>query len=510
MRKNSAYIGVGFLLIIFLVFLIRGGVFLDPDFGWHLRMGEIIRASGIAKSDPLSYTMPTFGFVDHEWLTNVSISYIYSFFGMWGLAASFSLLAFLAVVFSLKKGKVKIADKFHDRIGINKFVPNIVTLLSVSVLLPFFGVRPQVLSWFFLGLVLWLLFKKWVNSKWRFAMPILILIWTNMHGSFVIGVSVLSLFLFIKLVRTRKLEFSEISVLVASFTVTFLNPYGVRLWGEIWMQITDTSLRFSISEWMPAILMVDFSFISLLVLSVSLIYRYRSKFANEELALFFLVLFSAILSRRHVPLWVIVALPMTTACLNYFYDEVKLIKQAKERLRKVYIYAWVGTLVIFSSQAFFSLRSSYLLTEEKYYPASAVTYLKAETQEGNIFSEYGWGGYLNWKLPQKRVFIDGRMPSWRWDKNPEGELGYAFDTYTKLLEGYIDYKEVFNNFKVDTVLWPKVVARGTIDKLAERIENFFVKEGIEKEEFDFLEQLEKDGWEKVYEDSVSVIFRKPN
>lgn len=508
MRKNSVYLGVGFLLIIFLVFLIRGGVFLDPDFGWHLRMGEIIRVSGIPKTDPLSYTMPTFDFVDHEWLTNVLIFYTYSFSGMWGLALWFSLLAFLAVGVSLIR-RVKITDKFHQRIAINKFIPNIVTLLSASVLLPFFGVRPQVLSWLFLGLFLWLLFKKWVNNKWRLAIPILILIWTNAHGSFVIGVGVLSLFIFIKSVRRKRFEFSEIVVLVASLAVTFINPYGVKLWGEVWMQLSDTSLRWSISEWMPAILMVDFSFISLLVLSISLIYRYRSKFTIEELVLFFLVLFSAILSRRHVPLWVIVGLPMTTACLNYFYDEVKVIKQGKERFRKVYIYAWFGTLVIFSSQAFFSLRSAYLLTEDKYYPSRAVAYLKTEIPAGNIFSEYGWGGYLNWKLPQKRVFIDGRMPSWKWKKPAEGELGNVFDTYAKLLEGKIDYKEVFNNFKVDTVLWPKVVAKGAIDILAEKIENLFVKDD-EKEEFVFLEQLGKDGWEIVYEDTVSVIYRETN
>ena len=504
MRKNSVFIGVGFLLIIFVIFLIRGGVFLDPDFGWHLRVGEIIQESGFPKTDPLSFTMPTFGFVDHEWLTNISISYIYSIFGMWGLAVCFSLFAVLAVGASL----TRVADKFHQRIAINKFIPNIVTLLSFSVLLPFFGVRPQVLSWFFLAIILWILFKKWNYLKARFAVVPLILLWTNMHGSFVIGVGVLFLVLFLKLVRTRKIEFSEIVVLPASLAVTFLNPYGVRLWGEVWMQFSDTSLRWNISEWMPAILMVDFSFISLLVFSVSLIYRYRSKFTIEELSLFFLVLFSAILSRRHVPLWVIVALPMATACLNYFYDEVKLIKQAKGRLRKIYIYAWFGTLVIFSSQAFFSLRSAYLLTEDKYYPSRAVAYLKAEMPEGNIFSEYGWGGYLIWKLPEKRVFIDGRMPSWRWDKNPEGELGNAFDTYTKLLGGKIDYKEIFNNFNVDTVLWPKVVAKGAIDILAEKIENFFVKDD-EKEKFDFLEQLEKDGWEIIYEDSVSAIYRKP-
>jgi hypothetical protein len=29
---------------------------------------------------------------------------------------------------------------------------------------------------------------------------------------------------------------------------------------------------------------------------------------------------------------------------------------------------------------------------------------------GNIFNNYGWGGYLIWTIPEKKLFIDGRLP----------------------------------------------------------------------------------------------------
>ena len=47
------------------------------------------------------------------------------------------------------------------------------------------------------------------------------------------------------------------------------------------------------------------------------------------------------------------------------------------------------------------------------YPLGAVKYLHENPIEGNMFNEYNWGGFLIWQYPEKKVFIDGRMPSWK-------------------------------------------------------------------------------------------------
>lgn len=47
------------VLVIGGVFWLRGTIFLDPDFGWHVRMGEEILARGI-----LSTYLTTFEIVD--------------------------------------------------------------------------------------------------------------------------------------------------------------------------------------------------------------------------------------------------------------------------------------------------------------------------------------------------------------------------------------------------------------------------------------------------------------
>jgi hypothetical protein len=48
------------------------------------------------------------------------------------------------------------------------------------------------------------------------------------------------------------------------------------------------------------------------------------------------------------------------------------------------------------------------LNEERY-PIEIVDHIKAGNIHGNLFNQYGWGGFLLWALPDQKVFIDGRM-----------------------------------------------------------------------------------------------------
>src|SRR3990172_1739641 len=88
--KNKQFFLVTFLIFSF--FLLKSFYFHDPDFGWHIKMGELILTHGIPAKAPFSYTMPSFPFVDHEWFTNVLIYILYENMGWLGLSFIFSLL----------------------------------------------------------------------------------------------------------------------------------------------------------------------------------------------------------------------------------------------------------------------------------------------------------------------------------------------------------------------------------------------------------------------------------
>jgi hypothetical protein len=55
----------------------------------------------------------------------------------------------------------------------------------------------------------------------------------------------------------------------------------------------------------------------------------------------------------------------------------------------------------------FSIATAPYAPDESRYPIAARDQLKATT--GNLLNEYDWGGFLIWRVPERPVFIDGRL-----------------------------------------------------------------------------------------------------
>jgi hypothetical protein len=507
--KNALII---FFLIIFFTFFFKAFITLDPDLGWRIASGQFYLNSGIPATDPFTYTMPSFPWVDHAWFVSFLIGLMYPFVGKIGLSILFSLLVIAALILSgLRRNKLlKLDVRFFNKLVLSKNVlswVDIPLLLSFVIILPYSGVRAQVFTWILLSALLKTLLTEKYWTKYRFYLPIYFAIWSNIHGGVASGLMVLFVVLVAKTIKRRKVGVVDYSVFFGSFLATLINPYGMGFWREIWSSVSDPSLRWSVAEWMPAVVKMDFAFAYYTCLSLIFVIKYYKMFKLEDLLLYFLFFTQAILSSRHVPLWIIFSMPVTANAIYYFYLTVKENKDSLYRFEKVYRSAWILALVIFIIQIVTTLRVSVSLHEKVFYPGRAIEYLKASEPGGEIFSNYGWGGYLIWKYPEQRVFIDGRMPSWRWQVGIEGEESAAFDTYQGILTGDVDYQDVFKKYNIDTVLWPKNSSPGVYDSFQGKAENFLVFFGREKKEYDFIEELTKDGWKNVYEDSVSQILR---
>ena len=107
-------------------------------------------------------------------------------------------------------------------------------------------------------------------------------------------------------------------------------------------------------------------------------------------------------------------------------------------------------------------------------PVKAVDYLKQNGIVGNTFTAPNvWGAYVLWAAPENPVYIDGR------DVYP--------DTFVKefvdILFGRVDWREIFDKRGVQIVL-------------------------IEPRTLLARQLGEAPGWEKVYEDDMSVVFRR--
>lgn len=493
-----------FLYFFFNVFKLS--IILDNDFGWHLKTGEYIKINGIPQNDPFSYTMPSFPFINHAWLTSLMIYELYNLESKLLLPLLFTFFAFLSVfliVFPFLKQKSQVP----------KFFILSLAIICLASFAPYIGIRSQVVSWLMFSILFVILFNKNLFEKYKIAIPFLILIWVNIHGSFVAGILILALVLIIKNAKKKSVNKLDIFVLLGSLLVTFINPYRERIWGEVWMQLSDSKMGSRIIEWLPSFYFFNLPFLVILVLSTLLIFKYKNKITLEENIIYILLTIQAISATRHVPIFVIFALYVTLKCLNLFVNEVKVIKHAIPRFKKASFYFSVIIMLIFAFENFVWISWLSKYSVSKFYPQDAVTYLKENPPQGNIFSEYGWGGYLIWKYPEKKVFIDGRMPAWKWDKAPNQELSYAMNTYMQILGNKINYQEIFERFNIEIVLLPKIFQKENItflDSLSKKIKNFFEKyKLISKTDNNFLEKLKIDNWNIVYEDETSLIFKKP-
>lgn len=495
------YFKAVFLGILFWTFFLKSYSYLDPDFGWRIRSGLLYLSEGIPKTDPFTYTMPSFPWVDHAWLSTTLMGALFGRVGILGLAVLFSSVALgaLLVIFSFTGGRGKLFDK--------SYYSNPIFILTAGALLPFVGIRAQVITWLFFAVFIKVLLDQKLWVKYRLLVPIFFLAWANFHGGFASGLVAFAIVVGVKVITTKRVDWYDVLVFVISSVLTLINPYGVGVWREVWSSVSDNSLRWTIVEWTPSVFRVDFAFMLLIGLSVVFLKRYGKFIKIEKMVLFVLFLFQALLSNRHIPLWAFVAAPLLMEFLVKFFNEVKNYKYGKERFIKVYKVTVVVSYLIFLVQLVVVSRGVLGLNEDNFYPAKAVVYLRENSYKGETFSLYGWGGYLVWKYPERKVFIDGRMPSWKWKDAPDSESVYVFDEYNKMLSGEKDYKLVFNKYDVRTVLWPKPKdEENYIMKKAELMLKRLL--GKDEEEFDFLGTLEIDRWEKVYEDNASVVYRK--
>ena len=145
------------------------------------------------------------------------------------------------------------------------------------------------------------------------------------------------------------------------------------------------------------------------------------------------------------------------------------------------------------------------MSEEKFYPKKAVEWLKGQNLPGQMISDYGWGSYLTWKYPEKKVFIDGRMPSLRW-KAPGGERDWVFKDYLDIVSGGKNLDSLFEQYNVRVALLPKRNLGSKKALWQITLPEWWPKKETKKKSL--AERLEEKGWKKIYEDEVAVVYQQ--
>ena len=509
LNRNKLFFLFLVVFLAFITYFFRGVYILDPDFGWRIRFGQIIYKNGIPRSDPFSYTMPSFYFVDHSWLFSLLIGLTYPIFKNNLLSLFLSFLVFLSVYFSGRR--LCDGDFEHTDLAVKYerwLHPMVIT--SMAFLIIYFSVRAQVISWFLFSVLNLLLFSRDYYSRYKYFVPILFFIWANLHGGYSLGLIVLIYFTCFRWFVSRKGSYKDIFILLTSIFITLATPYGFEGWREVASSIFDSRLRLTISEWMPTITTFDISMAFYIAMSTFFIIHKRKDIPKIQYFLFLGMLVFGLTSRRNMPFYVLYTLPLTIFSLNKLYLSIKGSSVSRERYEIAFQFVRIFSVVLILFQLYFAYWKSYFvkdwMTEKAgFYPAGAVSYLKERSVEVEVFSSYGWGGYLIWTYSEKKVFIDGRMPSWRFvPEDGSVELPSAMDEYLKIESGDVIFNDIAGRFDIRYVLWPKE-KEGFFAELEKRVRNTGIFK--DKNDFSFTEYLKENDWKIVYSDETSDIYR---
>ena len=215
------------------VFFEARGFFVDPDLWWHIKVGQDILATHhFPNADIYSFTVYGHPWMAYEWLGELAFAFAAKMGGVFGLEVMLVLLS-SAVVLALY-GFATIRSG-NSKAG---FVS---TLLLCSLAFASFNMRPQMFGYLFLLLVL-IALEKFHRGERKaiWWLPLLFLVWVNVHGSFIIGIGVVVVHLLAGLkgfragtIEARQWTPSERmqleGVLLACLAVLPFTPYGTRV-----------------------------------------------------------------------------------------------------------------------------------------------------------------------------------------------------------------------------------------------------------------------------------------
>lgn len=490
-----------FTIILFLaLFTMTVREISDPDFWWHLRAGQyMVENATVPHTDPFSFTAQGKEWITHEWLSEVFIYGLYRLGSFALLTVLFS--AIITVAFAIT----------YLRSNGRPYLAGFALLLGALATAPTWGVRPQMLTLLLMSVFLFLLDRYTATRNIRFLipLPLLMILWVNLHSGYAIGIVVLAVYLFantIEFITTRpnsRLSFvvpasdhptfrpadsqSPVSslqspalplvvVFIISLVVVPLNPNGLRMFTYPFETLASPVMQKYIQEWFSPDFhqteWLPFAILVLALLATSLVARARVPLAHA--ILLFLLGLLAFRSVRNIPLFVLVAIPVLSAQLAAWIPlrasnaktprPMQIINGALVAILAFVVVLRVGSVLINQSNV-----------EQQKFPAAAVAWIQQNRPTPNMYNSYGWGGYLIWKLyPDYKVYIDGRADV----------HGDAF------IENFLDIYRA---------------APGWQTQLASRNVNFVLIEP----DAPLTQALAADPlWTNVFSDSQSVIYQK--
>lgn len=455
---------------------------LDGDLPRHLIAGKYILENLRAPTTELFiYPYENRPYVSHEWLAQATFYAVYSMLGLPGLV----LLAAVLLSLTFFIPYTYLAERLSLRLPVLLLVVWGMLVTSLN-----WAIRPHLFSMFFLSV--WLVWadrlRRGENSSIR-QFPLLMLLWSNTHGIFIVGILVL-LALAAGWVLDRSFERADAdpsigrriwAALGLSAAASLLNPGGAGSWFSILGFVNNSYLMSRMLEANPPNFRTPAVsvFLLLLVFSIFLLAFKRGGFSAGQGLLLAGFSALALTAFRNVHLYGVAA-PFVLAPAFAEFRSAPFIQRTETVLARVEgqirgrIFPFAALLLIGGGIILSPNAAAYYRFDPETFPVNAVRWLESHPQEGAMFNDLNWGGYLELHLwPRQKAFVDSVA-------DVSGEVTREYETVIFTEEGWDALLEKYD------IAWAIIK---TDSALAGRLRREM-------------------GWEVLYEDETAVILKR--
>ena len=444
--------GVQLFALSFLLILVAAIAFVsrttvrDPDIWWHLTTGDwIVQHHAVPYIGIFSRTAASRPWIAYSWGYEVLMSFAYSWFGLIGFAM-FGILLTMAVTFALFWMLHRLSRSF--------WVAWLLALVGSFAFLFSLMPRPVFVTMILFAVVLTFLLEAQRTGRMRLLwwLPLVFVLWANIHIQFIYGLAVLGLFMGINLVQRVasrigiEPEFVQaptlplsglIGVLFACFAATFFGPYTYHLYHVV-AAYSGSHVPYSTIQELSSFNFKTFTHYVLLLLAPAAYFAvgWRKKLDPFKLAL--LIVTSVIAFRTQRDAWF---LGITAAAFIADLgtgESAGAEESAPAPALKLPEFAAVGVflaimLYLVAGNTGFNTRDLDRAISREY-PVNAINFVRQNSFPGPLYNNLDWGGFLIWYMPQYPVAVDGRNDLYGDEldqltyNSSEGE-GYTSDPY---------------------------------------------------------------------------------
>ena len=388
---DKGRINLPLLVAVLLIPVVLGSsqtVFNDGDVSWHIATGEwILDHRSIPHADPFSYTWLDKPWVPIEWLAEVIYAAAYRLAGYSGVAAlvTAALMALHALVFSNASRWIRLS---------------LLPLVAMDfALVPMLLARPHVLTWPLLAFWTWLMLRAREQDR---APPLiaaaLMILWANMHGSFVFGLAIAAAFGLEALVGSadKPRAFRQWLVFgIVCGLACLVNGNGLA--GVLQpLHFTHLKMLALIDEWKPSNPKVTPFFFGMLAVTLALIAWKRPRLPWVRWLLLAALLALALFQVRHQAMLAIVA----AMILPQGFAKGAKVEETIDR-QSAHI-ALVGAVLLVAIRAIMPFQ----LPDNEANPWKLIAMAPPELRSRHVLNGYSMGGPLI--LSGIRPYIDGR------------------------------------------------------------------------------------------------------